>query len=382
MEAAPARDPALKVPPAKVLREPLSWAAAAAFFGAAVGLVGSVWQAQLLAALDFDLAAAISSGTLQTLGQTTALLSLLGVGALISGPRPDSRALRLALRLAPVAGTVLISISVAASALSLFFLWYSNTGEMRYETGPPPVIARASFWGSLYLAPVAVLSFALGVIVRRAWRTAAMLLGLCLLTLPVGIILWSLFPSTAPTSPEDLGAPALLGFLGWGVSLPEAPMWGLLGVQLLRAARDRSYGEAERLQAEENRERARRLYEEGLGRGDLSVVDDLVSEDFLDLRRGARGRLGMERAITALWASYPDLAVCVEGQEAEGDLVRTRLLLSGTDRGGVLWYPPTGRRATFPVEFVDRFSAGKVVEHSGTTDTGDLLRQLGLTEER
>ncbi|MBA2511597.1 MAG: ester cyclase, partial [Rubrobacteraceae bacterium] len=67
-------------------------------------------------------------------------------------------------------------------------------------------------------------------------------------------------------------------------------------------------------------------------------------------------------------------------QRAEGDLVRTRLTLSGTDRGGVLWYPPTGRQATFTAEFVDRFVEGLLIEHSGQADTEELLRQLGLTQ--
>jgi predicted ester cyclase len=111
-------------------------------------------------------------------------------------------------------------------------------------------------------------------------------------------------------------------------------------------------------------------------------VDELVSEDFRDPKRGSRGKLAMERVFSALWRSYPDLAVSIEGQEAEDDLVRTRVVLSGTDRGGVLWYPPTGRRATFAAEFVDRFRDGRLVEHSGAEDTEYLLRQLGLPETR
>ena len=126
--------------------------------------------------------------------------------------------------------------------------------------------------------------------------------------------------------------------------------------------------------AEENRRKARRLYEEGLGRGDLSVVDELTSEDFRDLRHGVSGRQGMRRVVLTLRESFPDLTVHVEGQETEGDLVRTRLLLSGTDRRGVLWYPATNRHVAFSAEFVDRFSGGELVEHGGSTDTEGLLR--------
>jgi predicted ester cyclase len=82
------------------------------------------------------------------------------------------------------------------------------------------------------------------------------------------------------------------------------------------------------------------------------------------------------------WASYPDLEVSVESQEVEGDVVRTRLTISGTDWGsGVMWYPPTGRRVRFEAEFVDRFSGGLLVEYRGRADTGGLLRQLGLPRQ-
>ena len=113
-----------------------------------------------------------------------------------------------------------------------------------------------------------------------------------------------------------------------------------------------------------------------------TVVDALVSENFRDLKRGLHGKVGMERLITDLWSSYPDLSVSVEGQEVEGDLVRTRLFLSGTDRGsGVMWYPPTGRRVSFEAEFTDRFRGGELVEHTGWVDTEWLLRQLGHYRE-
>ena len=89
----------------------------------------------------------------------------------------------------------------------------------------------------------------------------------------------------------------------------------------------------------------------------------------------------MERIVLTLRESFPDLAVSIEEQEADYNLVRTRLKLSGTDRGGVLWFRPTGRHATFSAHFEDRFRGGKVAQHDGNTDTEGLLRQLGHPEE-
>jgi predicted ester cyclase len=96
----------------------------------------------------------------------------------------------------------------------------------------------------------------------------------------------------------------------------------------------------------------------------------------------SRGKGGMGRLVADLWASYPDLEVSVKGQEAEGNVVRTRLVLSGTDRSsGVMWYPPTGRWVSFEAEFADRFRGGELVEHTGWVDTEGLLRQLGHHRE-
>ena len=61
-----------------------------------------------------------------------------------------------------------------------------------------------------------------------------------------------------------------------------------------------------------------------------------------------------------------------------GDTVTTRCTLRGVDRGGVLWYPPTGKRVVFAAIYTDRFSGGMLVEHRGRSDTAGLLEQLGL----
>ncbi len=375
MEAAPARDPALRISSAKLLREPLSWATFAAFVGAAVGLVGTFAQAAVFVSYTPDMSTVMFAGVTQPLGETLVALSLLGVPALLgAGPRTAGRR-------AAIVGGVLLLLWLAA-AISIFHLFYVNMGDRVATTVQPSSLWVISYWVSLLLPSVVALPFAVAALFRRRALLGAILLGFCGLNVPFGMVALLLFPPDPEAYYEPSAAIVLFAWYGGGVSLLEAPLWALLGVMFLRTARERSYGEAERLQAEENRKRARVLYEEGFGRGVLSVVDELVSEDFRDLRRGARGKLGMERAIAELWASYPDLTVSVEDQESEGDLVRTRLLLSGTDQGGVMWYPPTGRRVSFEAEFVDRFSAGKLVEHGGSTDTGDLLRQLGLTEER
>lgn len=350
-----------------LLREPLLWAALAAFVGTAVGLIGTFRYAGMVASLDFTLFGVIFANAAQFLGEALAALSLLGVPALLGyGSR------RVGMR-AAVIGGVLLSVLILSSATTFVYLWYVSTGDRVGTPYPFSRFAEVCLWVSVFAPPAIVVPFVVATLWARRLLLGALVGGLCLFCFPLGVI-WFYFH---PEGMVPSAAPWLLGFMGTGVGLPEAPLWVLLGFMLWRVARERALSKVWHLEAEENREKALRLYEQGLGGYDLSVVDELVSEGFHDLRTGSSGRLGMERVITALWRSYPDLSVSVEAQEAERDLVKTRLLLSGTDHGGVMWYPPTHRPVAFSAEFADRFVEGELVEHTGEADTEELLRQLG-----
>lgn len=154
----------------------------------------------------------------------------------------------------------------------------------------------------------------------------------------------------------------------------------LLGVVLF-GARDREAkldARGRRLTEERNLALANRLYKEAWGAGSLKAVDELVSPEVEDRYHEERGRESFRRNVAALRRTFPDIAFAVEEQRAEGDEVTTRWTMEGTDEGGVLWYPPTGRRGALSGSFTDRFSGGRLVEHRGEADVADLLKQLGL----
>ena len=156
--------------------------------------------------------------------------------------------------------------------------------------------------------------------------------------------------------------------------------WILVG-RLLYLVRDREsalIAAEHRALSEENRSKARRLYEGAWGTENLAVVDELVAEDLLDHEHDRYGREEFKKTIAELHHTFPDLTLSIEEQNAEGATVTSRCAFSGTDRGGVLWYPPTGRRASVTGTFTDRFSQGRLVEHRGGIDMKALLEQLDL----
>jgi predicted ester cyclase len=226
------------------------------------------------------------------------------------------------------------------------------------------------------LGSAAVLSLALGAFFSGARRLGALLL---ILGVPAGSLFFGVHNAVTGTNEisTQIAVTTTLLF-GSELGVAEACLFALFGAMLLRGARGRALAKAE----EENCKKALRLYEVGLGRNDPSVVEEVVSNDFHDPQRGVSGKAGMRRIVADLWATYPDLEVSVVSQEAEGDVVRTRLVLSGTDRSsGVMWYPPTGRWVSFEAEFTDRFRGDELVEHTGWVDTEGLLRQLGHHRE-
>jgi predicted ester cyclase len=285
-------------------------------------------------------------------------LSLAGAYALVNSKRSY-----------PKAAVALVVLAVLLVASVFVHGWASS-----FAPGDPSRLRGIAIWAAYLVRPLAALASGLATIAlgdRATKRVAFLLLALGVLG-AAPYLVYAFLPSWYSSSVSGW---LLMGVPWMGIGLLEAVGWVLYGYTILRSGREVLTREL----GEENLRKARRLYEEGFGRGDLAVVDEVASEDFRDLRHGYRGKQGMRRIVLALRESFPDLVVSVVEQDAEGELVRTRLLLSGTDRGGVLWFAPTGRRVVFSAEFVDRFWGSQLVEHSGSTDSEGLLRQLGAS---
>jgi predicted ester cyclase len=358
-----------------LLREPLTWAAIAALAGTTVALAGTlswlIWESVISASSGPIPVPPWLASWAPPSGDLLTQFSLFGVYLLLA--RRSWTAL---------AGCALLLMRLAASASFVLYsaLWMPGQLPASVELPSVPFLLLQ---GSLWLAPAAMLLLALNALFSESKRRlGAVLLGLGVCGQPL-VFAYEALPGEGFYLS---GATVLL--LGWpsgGINLPEAALFVYLALLLLRGAYQQTLNGLRESIARENQEKTRRLYEEGLGRGDLSLLKGMVSENFRDLRHGGRGEEGMERVVLRLRESFPDLVVSVDAQEADRDLVRTHLTLSGTDRGkGVMWYPPTGRRASFSAEFVDRFSRdGQLVEHDGSTDTEGLLRQLGhFAEDR
>ena len=125
-----------------------------------------------------------------------------------------------------------------------------------------------------------------------------------------------------------------------------------------------------------------RFYDEVLGKGELGLIDELVTDDLVDHEEGLpgqpSGKEGVRFFISAMRAAFPDItAKTIEPTMVDGDLEAARTILTGTHEGELMGVPATGKTVEFESIDIIRIEDGKVAEHWGVTDVMSLMQELG-----
>jgi predicted ester cyclase len=124
---------------------------------------------------------------------------------------------------------------------------------------------------------------------------------------------------------------------------------------------------------EENKAIIRRIVEEVVNGKNLALADELFSSEYVtrpSLPAGLRGPEKAKRQFAGMHETFPDIQANIEAMVAEGDMVATRMTLSGT-------HQRTGRPVRWPLTLFSRFAEGKVVEDWPVADTAQIEAQLG-----
>ena len=93
---------------------------------------------------------------------------------------------------------------------------------------------------------------------------------------------------------------------------------------------------------EESKAIVKRVSEEAVGGGDLSVMDEFVANDFVDHSAPPGtppGREGAKAFVRAFHEGFPDLSLTNEDIIGEGGKVVHRYVLRGHSRGRVHGHP-------------------------------------------
>jgi steroid delta-isomerase-like uncharacterized protein len=116
-------------------------------------------------------------------------------------------------------------------------------------------------------------------------------------------------------------------------------------------------------------------------KGNLGVIDQYVDENYVgndpSLPEPMRGKQGFKEFVQMYLSAFPDGAITVDDQIAEGDTVATRWTGRGTHQGELMGIAPTGKQVTVAGLSYTKFKNGKMVESWANWDTLGMLQQIG-----
>jgi steroid delta-isomerase-like uncharacterized protein len=125
----------------------------------------------------------------------------------------------------------------------------------------------------------------------------------------------------------------------------------------------------------------RRYYEEVLNERRLAVLDEIAAEAYVEhdpFPGQGNGLADLKARVAGLLAAFNPLRFTVEDVIAEGDRVVVRWKNAGTDSGGFMGIPPTGK--PFGISGIDIHVVrdGRMAEHWHVVDLLSQMQQLGL----
>lgn len=133
---------------------------------------------------------------------------------------------------------------------------------------------------------------------------------------------------------------------------------------------------------EDNKAVALRFFEE-FANGNLAAVADLMAPDHVfhfPLAPGPQDKAQHVAGQQRIRKIFPDYRFEIVDQIAEGDLVMTRCIMRGTQRGEFMGQPGTGQTFEVMLNNVMRIRDGLIVDEWDVLDTLSFLAQLGIVE--
>ena len=139
------------------------------------------------------------------------------------------------------------------------------------------------------------------------------------------------------------------------------------------------------LSPEANNAVAEKFFDSVWNKGDFSVLDTLISPDAIDhstvggVDKKEKGSASFRAIVGMFRAAMPDdIHLTIDDEIYAGDKVVHRWHITGTDTGGVMGMPPSGKELTFTGTTIVRMEDGVIVERWANVDELGLLQQLGV----
>ena len=131
----------------------------------------------------------------------------------------------------------------------------------------------------------------------------------------------------------------------------------------------------------DNKKIIRRYIDEIENTGDVSNIQEFISENYVEIYESERYEIGIKGAIDHILGVrrvFPDLKLTIENQISEGEWVVTVYSVTGTFKDEWFEMKPTGKTISFTGVNVDRIKDGKIIEHGGAVNLFEPLFKAGV----
>lgn len=122
----------------------------------------------------------------------------------------------------------------------------------------------------------------------------------------------------------------------------------------------------------------RAVFSEVWSKGDVYLIPDLFSEDFVGHFPGetVHGLEELAAQVTAHRSAFPDWTEEIEEAIFDGNRVAIRFRSRGTNKGEFMGNPPTGTHVEITEAVFFRLKDGKIIEQWVYPDIVSMQRQL------
>jgi steroid delta-isomerase-like uncharacterized protein len=134
---------------------------------------------------------------------------------------------------------------------------------------------------------------------------------------------------------------------------------------------------------EAKKQLVRRYYDEVWSKGNLALVDELMTADYVNIdpaTPGTRleGREAFKQLVKTLRGAFQEMKMTITAQHVDGDVVVTEWSAHAFHRGELNGIPPTGKEGTTTGVTVSTLVGGRIAEDRAIWDLFGLLRRVGV----
>jgi predicted ester cyclase len=138
--------------------------------------------------------------------------------------------------------------------------------------------------------------------------------------------------------------------------------------------------------SDENKAAVRRLYQEALNQGDLTVIDQSYAPDvelhFPGVPEDPYGPVAVHQLFRMMRDGFPGLQAVIEDLVAEGDKVVARVSFHRPHEGQLDGISPQARPWSWTRIDIFRLFRGRIVEQWADRDDVGMLQQFGVVPPR